>query len=180
MLLLLPSPLIHSSRSSSQPLPIKPALWFRCAALFFSNFVSRLCLHFILRFWNHTFTYIDIPAKLISHWQSIPTFLFTCASVKPRRAANFLRSGFVMYFCIWNWISNPLRCNWLNTARDQERLRFGEFWCIPPAALLGLTPIDGDDRCTPIFVSDTSMGRWWVCCKCENGIECGVISFSTP
>lgn len=48
----------------------------------------------------------------------------TCASVSPKRAANFLRSGFVMYFCIWNWISKPLRCNWLKTARDHDRLRF--------------------------------------------------------
>lgn len=27
-------------------------------------------------------------------------YAYTCASVSPKRAANFLRSGFVMYFCI--------------------------------------------------------------------------------
>lgn len=48
----------------------------------------------------------------------------TWASVRPSLAANFRRSGFVMYFCIWNWISNPFRCNWLNTARDHDRFRF--------------------------------------------------------
>lgn len=50
--------------------------------------------------------------------------LRTCASVSPNRAANFRRSGFVIYFWIWNWISSPFRCNWLKTARDQDLFRF--------------------------------------------------------
>lgn len=47
----------------------------------------------------------------------------TCASVSPSVAASCLRSGLVMYFCIWKRRSRPFRCRLLNTARDHERLR---------------------------------------------------------
>lgn len=58
------------------------------------------CLHFMRLFWNHTFTW---------------------ASVNPRVAANCRLSGFVMYFCNWNLLSNPFLCKLLNTALDHDR-----------------------------------------------------------
>lgn len=94
----------------------------------------------------------------------------TCASVRPKRAANFRRSGFVMYFWIWNWISRPFRCNWLNTARDHERFRF-EFPLL--VCIDGLSVIDMWERCRPaglfgglllLYVQgwcDTFVLCWW-------------------
>lgn len=77
----------------------------------------------------------------------------TCASVRPKRAASFRRSGFVMYFWIWNWISSPLRCSWLKTARDHERFRF-EF---------------------PLFVCNVWFSAIDMCCRCRPlGFVCGL------
>lgn len=44
----------------------------------------------------------------------------TCASVKPKVAASWRRSGFVMYFCKENRLSKPFRCSELNTALDHD------------------------------------------------------------
>ena len=48
---------------------------------------------------NHT-----IPSISCNTTHTIPSFrlIGTCASVRPRLAANCLRSGFVIYFWIWN------------------------------------------------------------------------------
>ena len=50
--------------------------------------------------------------------------LHTWASVRPNEAANWRRSGFVIYFCIWNRFSNPFLWRWEKTARVQDFLRF--------------------------------------------------------
>lgn len=77
---------------------------------------SLECLHFILRFWNQTLTW---------------------ASVRPKVAASWRRSGFVMYFCSWNRRSNPFRCRLLNTARDHDLfLLFWLFWPIDKLVLM--------------------------------------------
>lgn len=44
----------------------------------------------------------------------------TCASVRPKVAANCRLSGFVMYFCRENLLSKPFRCSELNTALDHD------------------------------------------------------------
>lgn len=49
---------------------------------------SLLFRHFMRRFWNQ---------------------IFTCESLRPSFSASFLRSGLLMYFCIWNLFSSPRR-----------------------------------------------------------------------
>lgn len=44
----------------------------------------------------------------------------TCASVRPKVAANCRLSGFVMYFCRENLLSKPFRCKELKTALDHD------------------------------------------------------------
>lgn len=41
----------------------------------------------------------------------------TWLSLRPSFSASFFLSGLLMYFCIWNRRSRPLRCRSLNTAR---------------------------------------------------------------
>lgn len=59
-------------------------------ALFFDfiNSLSFEFLHFIRLFWNQ---------------------IFTCESFRFRRAANFFRSGLLMYFCLTKADSSPFR-----------------------------------------------------------------------
>lgn len=102
---------------------------------------------------------------------------YTCASVSPNRAANFRRSGFVMYFWIWNWISSPFRCNWLKTARDQDRFRFtwpvGETVDPTDDAAFELSALANDALCVT-YVSkyrppEHTVGEFptdGICCDC--------------
>lgn len=145
LLQLVSSSVLHSlCAGSTISLALSVALALTDRAL--SDFVSRECLHFIRRFWNQTFTWNaqrKNKAQLTKKQQKKTCFRltsinrlqnatnassYTCASVSPRRAASFRRSGFVMYFWIWNCISRPLRWSWLKTARDQERFRFAVEW----------------------------------------------------
>ena len=71
-------------------------------------------------------------------WKKIPFFrvividvelpfisgLGTWASVRPREAASWRRSGLVMYFCIWNRFSRPFLWRCENTALVQDFFRF--------------------------------------------------------
>lgn len=42
--------------------------------------------------------------------------ILTWESDRFNRNANFFLSGFVIYFCCWNWISRPFLCKLLKTA----------------------------------------------------------------
>ena len=74
---------------------------FNCFSSFFSFFAAS-CLHFVLLFWNQT---------------------FTCVSDKPNMAPIWSRSRLVTYLVAWKRFSRPRRCSWVKTGRHQGRVQ---------------------------------------------------------
>ena len=67
----------------------------------FSSFLAASCLHFVLLFWNQT---------------------FTCVSDKPNMAPIWSRSRLVTYLVAWKRFSRPRRCSCVKTGRHQGRV----------------------------------------------------------
>lgn len=80
--------------------------FFNASSLCFSSFLAASCLHFVLLFWNQT---------------------FTCVSDKPNMAPIWRRSLLVTYLVTWKRFSRPLRCNCVKTGRHHGRVEVRMF-----------------------------------------------------
>lgn len=73
--------------------------------------ISQKKVFLMTQFWPLQYSqyifFVDLLSKKVLTWLSL----------SPSFSASFFLSGLLMYFCIWNLLSNPFLCRSLNTAR---------------------------------------------------------------
>lgn len=88
------------------PFDYKSPVWLVFSTCGLQQFISAL---------HRSYLIDNTPNQLI--------LLLTWLSLRPNFSASFFLSGLLMYFCIWNLLSNPFLCKSLKTARRIMPLR---------------------------------------------------------